>query len=228
MSKPSVKAHVATSTIPDSGQGLFATVPITKGSVIAEFKGKLLKPDQQIGSNRSLIRFADDWYLECNSTDLASFANDPVQFMPNGRRKLYKSLEADQSFYHIHPVAKINSKIKLNEQRHRAFLVATTDIKPLEEIFCHYGFQYWFMKEFCSGFLFETKMNTDGFPKQIHNYPAFKLYVATFYPGSSEYTATEYESGETDIIISYPQTAYQTVLRLGDYAGMMRKAVLKN
>jgi len=225
MRKRTVRAHIANSTIPNSGKGLFASVPITKMSIISEFKGTIRASNEDVVSNRSLIRFGDNHYLECKSNDLASFTNDPIM-VPTVRRKLLETLESAEPFYRMHPMACNNAYIKLNEKSHRAFLVAVQDIPKDAEIFCHYGFSYWFMTEFCKGFLYEERLDINGFPTQLYNYPAFKLYVSTFYPTFSEFKVVEYETGETDVIICYGEATAQTVIHLDNYSSMMRKAPL--
>jgi uncharacterized protein len=217
------KIYVSESTIPNIGKGLFAKTPIKKNSIIVEFKGKLIKPTDNVTSNRSLIRFSDGSFLECGPSDLASFTNDPIQF-PTARRKLYEALEKEDSFYCMNNSSTNNSYIKLNEKLHRAFLVALDDIDKDAEIFCHYGFAYWFMKEFTNGFLYEDRLDKGIFPK-LYDYPAFKLYVNTFYPTFTEFKVAEYDSGETDVIICYAESNINTVIHLEDYSKILRKTV---
>jgi len=115
MTSRQIKAEARQSTIPNIGMGLFANTNISSGSIIVEFNGKIRKPGEDVSGNRSLIRFADDFFLECPDTDLGSFVNDPIDF-PTTRRKLYESLEMKTSFYQIHPLARINSYIKINQK----------------------------------------------------------------------------------------------------------------
>jgi len=222
--KQPLKVQVNKSTIPNAGQGLFATVDIPPKSIIAEFKGRVRKPDEDVKENRSLIRFADGYFLECPDTDLASFVNDPISF-PTARRKLYETLESEAPFYQLHPNASVNSYIKLIQPKHRAFLVATTSIPTGTEIFCHYGFNQWFMKEFLNGFLLEEKMDSNGFPPRLYTCPAFKSYINTFYPDCIDYQAQDFPDGTTEIIIKQPNEE-STVLMLDNYASMMRKSTL--
>jgi hypothetical protein len=219
--KQSLKIEVKESTIPNAGQGLFATVDIQPKSIIAEFKGRVRKPDEDVTKNRSLIRFADGYFLECPDTDLPSFVNDPIDF-PTTRRKLYETLESEKSFYPMHPKASNNSYIKLMQPKHRAFLVAIIPIPCGSEIFCHYGFNQWFMKEFLNGFSFEEKMDLNGFPPRLYACPAFKSYINTFYPNCIDYQAQDYPDGTTQITIKQPNSE-STVLQLDNYASMMRK-----
>ena len=164
------------------GKGLFALCNIAKGSIIAEYKGKLLKPEDPGTSSRSNIYFNDEYILECPESDIASYANDPILFTRKNR-KLMEALHSDQPFYQIHPKARINAEIKINDNLHRAFLMAATDIIEGEEIFCHYGFMYWFRNEITKvGFLEEEEIERNGFPEKIFEYPGFISYVKEFYP----------------------------------------------
>ena len=137
------KAYSKNSNIPSIGKGLFAITNIKKGSIIAEFKGKLKKPGENLNSSRSNIYFNDEYILECPPNDMASFANDVINFTKK-RRHLMKSLKSEEPFYTKHPNTNINAEIKINNNMHRAFLIAAVDIVMNEEIFCHYGFMYWY------------------------------------------------------------------------------------
>lgn len=200
MVRKTVKCYSKKSTIEDIGNGLFASIPIKKDQVIAEFKGKLRAPGTKLTSNRSNIYFLDEYILECGVNDLASFSNDPIKF-PTKRRKLMETLYSTEPFYYINPNCKINATIKINTDLHRAFLIALCDIKPDEEIFNHYGFDYWFGKECAKlGFDEESEIEQNGFPEKMFEYPAFTSYINTFYP---EYTLKEinkYKKGYDYII----------------------------
>ena len=178
-----VKVYKDVSSIPNSGYGLFAKEPIKKGSIIVEFKG-VLKDEFEKTNSRSTIRFNDGKNLDCYPNCLASFSNDAIDFTFQ-RRKLLKSLNSNKPFYRIHPKAKLNASIKLNNKLHRAFLQADKDIKQNEEIFNHYYFDYWFMQEFKEvGFLVEEEIEKNGFPTNIYSYKGFKKYIDEFYPGN--------------------------------------------
>jgi hypothetical protein len=75
-------------------------------------------------------------------TDLASFANDAINFTRK-RRQLMKSLQSNEPFYTKYKNTKVNAEIKINDDLHRAFLIACNDITTNEEIFCHYGFMFY-------------------------------------------------------------------------------------
>jgi hypothetical protein len=90
------QTYVSESTIPQSGQGLFAIRRIKRGSVIAEFKGRLLKP------TRSTILFSDRHKFSCDEADQASFANDCI-CVPLARRKLTEALRSTTTpFFQLH------------------------------------------------------------------------------------------------------------------------------
>lgn len=182
------------STIKDGGNGLFTKDQIKKGAVIAEFRGELVAPNvKKQGNNRSIVYFNDGYRLYCDEDDLASFANDCVEF-PTVRRKLMKTLRTCEPFYQKHEYANLNAEIILRESdgQHKAFLVAAMDIKRNEEIFCHYGFIYWFFKEATElGFLEEKEIDMKGFPENLHTYVAFDKYIKTFYPDVKKWTAVK-------------------------------------
>lgn len=189
------KTYIETSIIANAGKGLYARVKINKGSIIEEYKGRLRRPDERPTSNRSNIYFNDEHYLECYDNDLASYANDPVE-LPQRRRKLIESLNSDKPFYSKHPKAVINAEIKINDKLHRAFLMATEDIEPDEEIFSHYGFTYWFKKEITTmGFEQEAEIEENGFPERLFEYPAFLQYVKLMYPRYVRHESYEYGNG---------------------------------
>lgn len=182
MSKRSVKVFVKDSNIHSIGKGLFANTNIKKGSIIIEYKGKLRNPEEKPTSSRSNIYFNDEYILECPSTDLASFANDAINFTKK-RRQLMKSLRSEEPFYIKHQNAKVNAEIKINDNLHRAFLIASDDISINEEIFCHYGFMYWYKTEITTvGFLQEDEIDKNGFPDKIFEFPGFMSYIKEFYP----------------------------------------------
>lgn len=204
------------STIPGIGNGLFAIVPIEKGSIIAEFKGKLRNPGEKLTSDRSNIYFNDEHILECNPSDLASFANDAIKF-PETRRQLMTSLRSDEPFYKLNPNCSINSSIKLNDKLHRAFLIATRNIKQGEEIFNHYGFSYWFSTEITKlGFSKEEEIEQNGFPSMIFEYPGFLNYVRLVYPEYASHEIKQYKGGY-DFIVTY-KTGKNLLIHLEDYS----------
>lgn len=217
MSKRQPKAYSKDSTVPNIGKGLFAINTIKEGSIIAEFKGKLKAPGTPASNTRSCIFFHDNYFLDCPSNDLASYANDAINFSRE-RRKLMEALKSNNPFYAKHSGTKINADIKINNDLHRAWLIATTDIAPDEEIFCHYGFPHWFQTEFSRvGFLQEDEIEMNGFPNDIFKYPAFISYVKEFYPKCIAITAHPYKRGH-DVIIKMSDGNFM-VLPLKNYNG---------
>jgi hypothetical protein len=49
-----------------------------------------------------------------------------------------KSLQSNEPFYTKYKNTKVNAEIKINDDLHRAFLIACNDIATGEEIFCHW------------------------------------------------------------------------------------------
>ena len=198
------KTSVKSSTIPNIGKGLFAKKNINSSEIIVEYVGILKKPGQKSKSGRSNIMFLDGYHLDCPESCRASFANDPIKFTQE-RRKLIESLKSDKPFYDIHDNCRVNAEIYLDNEKHRAFLIAQTNIKKDEEIFTHYGFPYWFNQELGIGFLFEDEIEENGFPETIHEYPAFLNYIKKFY--------ADFEKLETKV---FPNGSHLKVILKGD------------
>lgn len=214
------KVYSKQSTLPNSGKGLFAKVPIKKGSIIIEFKGTLRVPGENLNSMRSNIYFNDEYILECDSNDLASYCNDGINFHTQPR-KLIEALKSNKPFYEKHSMATINAKISLNET-HRASLVSTEDIDVGEEIFCHYGFEYWFKMEMIKvGFLLEEEIEQNGFPEKIFEYPAFTSYVHEFYPDNTGIEIKPYKDFY-DVVIDFPNDR-SLVMAMTNHSKYVRK-----
>lgn len=180
-----VLTYVKRSTLPNDTKhnlekGLFAKKNIPNQSVIVEFIGKVTKNSKSKDESDSIVMFEDGSKLVCPNTDKASLARDPIK-LPKFRRQLIKSLNSDVPFYDIHDNARINADIFIDNERHRVFLIASSNIKKHEEIFCHFGFPFWFTSELSQGFLQEEEIEENGFPETIHQYPAFISYLKKFY-----------------------------------------------
>lgn len=192
------KVYEGQSIIPNIGKGLFAARDIAKDEVIVEYLGELLKPDQKPRNDRSNIYFNDGTILCCHDNDLASFANDCID-APTNPRRLIGSLRKSKPFYERYQGANLNAEIHLEEDQHKAFLYARQDIKKDEEIFCHYGFPYWFNYEATNiGFELEKEVERNGFPDDLFKYAAFHAYVKDFYPNSKGF---EYKQGGQGFIV---------------------------
>ena len=120
--------YVATSQIPNSGNGLFTAVDIYKDEMIAVFTGELLTDCQaaeyaEKGNDRYFIMMPDGSTLDCMNSDcFAKYANDA-------------SVNSETNF-------KNNSKIAFDDNG-QVGLIALRKIKSGEEIFCSYGKVYW-------------------------------------------------------------------------------------
>jgi SET domain-containing protein len=210
------KVYVKESNVPTIGNGLFANTNIKKGSIIAEFKGKLRKPGENLRGWRSNIYFEDEYILECPDTDLASFANDAINFTKE-HRQILKALKSNTPFYKKHKNALINAQINVNHKLHRAFLIASCDIKPNDEIFCHYGFTYWFKQEISTiGFLQEDEIEKNGFPDRVFDYPGFAAYIREFYPLSTHLEIKPFKD-TNDVIIHFKDGSH-LLMMIDDYS----------
>ena len=198
------KVYVKDSTIPNAGKGLFASKNIKKGQVVVYFHGKLIKNNNnnKISMDSNNIHFNDDTILQCSTDDIASNVKDPIEFIQTPR-KLMESLTIEKTLYKCYPNTKINTQLKLIDKLHKAYLIATRDINKDDEIFCHHGFNYWFIKELENGFKEEKVIEENGFPENITEYPAFKLYLKEFYPDHIHFITHELESKQGHLVKLY-------------------------
>jgi SET domain-containing protein len=190
-----MNVYAGDSTISNVGKGLFAARDLLQDELIVEYLGELLSPDEQPRNSRSNLYFDDGYTLCCHDDDLASFANDCIN-PPVESRKIIKSLRKYEPFYKRHTNATINAEIHLDQDSHKAFLYSRSPIKKDQEIFCHYGFLYWFNHEaFNLGFELEKEIERNGFPDDIFKYAGFHAYVKEFYPSSKEIEVSQSASG---------------------------------
>jgi hypothetical protein len=209
------KLYVKPSSIPGIGDGLFAKKSFKSGSVIIQLDGVLRGPEDPPKNSKTVIRFIDGSTLECPNDGLITFANDVIKF-PGTSRNLLEALESSEPFYDKH--CEINAIIDLNNENHTAMLLATRNIKPNEEIFIHYGFQYWFEYELLNdGFLKDE--DDEKFPSEIFNYPAFLAYVRTFYPKMTS-VDTYRDTDEDIVVISLGRETIEMPMR--DYSKLMQ------
>jgi hypothetical protein len=120
--------YVATSQLPNSGNGLFTAIPIYKDEVIAKFEGEIIDAaEAQVRVDNGVDKYfvnllngntMDSMHVQC----FAKYANDV-----NG-----------SSF----TTFKNNAKIALDDNDD-VCLIASRNIKAGDEIFCSYGKSYW-------------------------------------------------------------------------------------
>jgi uncharacterized protein len=128
--------YVQTSQIPNSGKGLYTSLPIYTNEIISVFKGKILSDKDAAskaknGSDRYFINMLDGSIMDSMSVKcFAKYANDAENFIKTGFSN--------------------NSTITLDDDNNIC-LVAIRDILEGEEIFCSYGSKYWekFRKTTC-------------------------------------------------------------------------------
>jgi len=117
---------VKRSRISGAGRGLFTTVPISKGSAITEYKGKISSwndADHDEGLNAYIFYVNRNHVIDAKgSKALAHFANDA-----SGITKM--------------DGMKNNSQYTTRGKR--VFIEAKRDIKAGEEILVAYGKEYW-------------------------------------------------------------------------------------
>jgi SET domain-containing protein len=117
---------VKTSTIPNTGKGLFAKKQISKGSYITEYLGKISTwkdADHDDGNNAYIYYINRKHVIDAKgSKAFAHYANDASGF------KKIKGLSNNSEYV-------VDGK--------RVFIVAKRDIAKGEEIFVGYGKDYW-------------------------------------------------------------------------------------
>lgn len=119
--------YVGVSQIPNSGKGLFTSVPIEKDEIISKYIGEILSDDESqeradSGDDQYFMNLPSGEIFDCKFTKcFAKYANDaeglPTKF-------------------------KNNSFIAMDDEDN-VVLVAKRNIKADEEIFTGYGRSYW-------------------------------------------------------------------------------------
>jgi uncharacterized protein len=117
---------VATSGIPNSGNGLFTAIPIYPNEVIALFHGEILSQTEAL---RRVKAGLDHYFIA----------------LENGR--IFDSMNAS-GFAHYANDASYNSKMKNNarielDANNTIALIALSTIRSGSEICCGYGDKYW-------------------------------------------------------------------------------------
>ncbi len=115
------------SSLPGTGKGLFTQAPISKGEIIAEYKGKVTAwndANHDDGKNLYIYYVSRNHVIDANGNKeaFAHFANDA-----KGPKKV-KGLVNNSEYI---------------EKNKRVFLVATKDIPAKAEVFVGYGKEYW-------------------------------------------------------------------------------------
>lgn len=119
--------YVKRSQLPDSGKGLFTKVPITKGTRIVEYKGKLQKwkdVKHLDGINGYLM------YITRNAVIDALPAKHTLGRYANDAKGLSK-------------VQGLLNNAEYVSEGNRCYIEATRAIKRREEILVDYGKEYW-------------------------------------------------------------------------------------
>ena len=120
--------YIATSQLPNSGNGLFTAITIYKDEIISLFKGEVLSTDEVTirvnnGTDQYFMNLINGSISDCKTTDcFAKYANDANGFS----KSTFKN----------------NSKITLDENNN-VCLIALRKINSGGEIFCDYGKNYW-------------------------------------------------------------------------------------
>jgi hypothetical protein len=126
---------VDTSTIPNAGDGVFATEFIPSGTIICEYEGiKCSLAEDE--SDKSCTYIIDENNVVIGN-GIGAKINDSVKFC----KFTYEETESMFTkkilpLHHPH-----NCKFLLKDGK--VFIVAISDIQPTNELFIDYGFKYW-------------------------------------------------------------------------------------
>jgi uncharacterized protein len=121
--------YVKKSMLPNAGKGLFTKVAISKGTRIAEYKGKLerwvdVRHEEEDGTNMYLLQVSARKAINAKNylTTLARYANDA-----RGTSK----------------VVGLRNNCELVSEGDRCYIESLRSIKKFEEILVGYGKEYW-------------------------------------------------------------------------------------
>jgi SET domain-containing protein len=121
--------YVKKSMLPNAGKGLFTKVAISKGTRIAEYKGKLerwvdVRHEEEDGTNMYLLQVSARKAINAKNylTSLARYANDA-----RGTSK----------------VVGLRNNCELVSEGDRCYIESLRSIKKFEEILVGYGKEYW-------------------------------------------------------------------------------------
>lgn len=134
--------EVKQSMIPNAGKGLFALKDFEPDDIIAEFRGPVVDSniieDKIFDDEINLVYLNENYSILCRS--IAGFCNDCIKFPEKMTKEEYQNwVECEE--IDTHSDCKYNAFIDI--RKNKAFLVATQEIKPGEEIHIYYGFYYW-------------------------------------------------------------------------------------
>ncbi len=123
------RLHVDESTIAGAGKGLFASKPIKRGEIVAEYWGNLITEEQAsaqyaAGGGTYLYRTHDGRVMDAEPVDecIAKYANDArgASFQPG-----------------------LINNVRFEERAKKVLLIASRNIHPGDEILINYGRDYW-------------------------------------------------------------------------------------
>ena len=122
---------IAPSTIPDAGDGLFATRDFERDETVVDYGGTLVSTETFNGPDYPLseygVQINDNWVRDGRSTQ-SGLGRWVMDCLPVNRP---------------HDCPRNNSRIILDQRRRRASIRATRHIDAGDEIFASYGERYW-------------------------------------------------------------------------------------
>jgi len=116
---------IATSTIPNAGNGAFATIPLKKRTVLGVYKGKLLTPMQY-------ERLKDDSYVWEISTRYGPMYIDGKNPKKSNWLRYLNDIRNNKLY-----------NVEMYQSRGNVYYRTIKPIKPGQEMFISYGDYYW-------------------------------------------------------------------------------------
>jgi uncharacterized protein len=119
--------YVDVSQIPNSGKGLFTSIPIEKDEIISKYVGEILSDEEaqkrvDEGDDQYFMNLPSGEVFDCKFTKcFAKYANDAEGLPSKFKNNSFIAMDDDDN----------------------VVLVAKRDIKSGEEIFTGYGKSYW-------------------------------------------------------------------------------------
>lgn len=130
------KLYVDTSTIPNSGYGLFTKVDFKEGEIICYFTGEMITFKQMEDIEKSSPISRCSYFIDTENKNTDKRILDV--FNSNCMARFANDADGSDNDQFIN-----NSLIGINNNKTRVYIYADRDIKAGEEILVSYGEDYW-------------------------------------------------------------------------------------
>lgn len=134
--------YVAPSNIEGGGRGVFSSINVPKGEIIAEYKGQIYPPNAQLSDEqiRYSFTFPDYSIIVPYDNTIARYINDTIDL----RKTIQKGdLIYNKNKYNVDWLQIEDEDSSNPISNFRLFIVTTKNIKKGDELFIDYGIDYW-------------------------------------------------------------------------------------